>query len=279
MNNKNKGMTYIGADMVLAGDVHIQGPAMVAGQTKGTINSTDQIKIEPGGVVEGEVFCQEMRVSGLFKGKLHCNKLVIVSSGIVEGEVSSHQMEIYDGGQFIGMRTKGPDALALPQADAEQTSAQPSHQNSQQYSHQSRAVTAAHSAFSGRKFTYVAVATIVIIAAIVLQPTMSSVLNRGQALSSDINQVSVGQYPPSAPSVTEENAAVLLQEMDQQTLFSEQAEELINASQSDMTVAMEDLQALAQTSDDLGDSQDASEGGSTDDSDLTMPNATTLTKP
>ncbi|MCT8987678.1 polymer-forming cytoskeletal protein [Shewanella phaeophyticola] len=73
----------------------------------GTISSSSQINITVGGEVEGEVYCQEMRVSGVFKGKLHCNKLIIVSSGVVDGEVSSHQMEIYDGGQFVGMRSKG----------------------------------------------------------------------------------------------------------------------------------------------------------------------------
>jgi cytoskeletal protein CcmA (bactofilin family) len=272
MNNKNKGMTYIGADMALEGDVRIQGPAIVAGQTKGTINSTDQIKIELGGVVEGDVFCQEMRVSGVFKGKLHCNKLVIVSSGIVEGEVSSHQMEIYDGGQFIGMRTKGPDALGLPQADAEPTSLQTSHQP--------LLADAANSPFqTSRKLTYAAVAAIVIIAGVVLQPTISLALDNDQALSFDITQASVAQYLQSASSVTEENAAMLVQEVDQQTSFAEQDEELINAGQSDINVAMEDLQALAKTSEDLGDTQDASEADSNDDSDLTIPRATASPKP
>ncbi|AZG74578.1 polymer-forming cytoskeletal protein [Shewanella livingstonensis] len=261
MNNKNKGITYIGIDMALEGDVRLQGPAVVAGQTKGTINSTDQIKIEQGGVVEGEVFCQEMRVSGLFKGKLHCNKLVIVSSGIVEGEVASHQMEIYDGGQFVGMRTKGPDASGLPQADIELTSHQQAHKPS----------GAANSVFSGRKLIYAAVATIVIIAATVLQPTISKVLNGGQILSADINQANVAQYPQSTSSVTEDNAAVLLQEMDQQTSFVEQAEELINAGQSDINVAMEDLHALAQTSEALGDSQTTSDDVEQHESTLVMP--------
>ncbi|MFK3978236.1 bactofilin family protein [Shewanella vesiculosa] len=246
MNHKNKGMTYIGADMTLEGNVRIQGPAMVAGHTKGTINSTDQIKIELGGVIEGDVFCQEMRVSGLFKGKLHCNKLIIVSSGIVEGEVSSHQMEIYDGGQFIGMRTKGPDASQLPQAEAEQSS----HQQAQQAS-----VT--HSVFSGRKFTYAAVATILIIAGTILQPTISSALNRGQILSSDNNQASVEQYSQS--TATAEDAEVLFQDIDQQTSFVDQAEALIGAGQSDINVAMEDLHELAKTSEAMGDSQTASD--------------------
>ncbi|PKI07638.1 hypothetical protein CXF78_04435 [Shewanella sp. 11B5] len=263
MNNKNKGMTYIGVDMALEGDMHLQGPAMIAGQTKGKISSTDQIKIEPSGVVEGEVFCQELRVSGLFKGKLHCNKLIIVSSGIVEGEVSSHQMEIYDGGQFIGMRTKGPESSGLPQVDSERLASQG----------KTSSMSDNKTPISRGKLSLVAAAAIVIITAMIMQPTISSALNRTQAASTDMNQANTQQYPFAESSVTEENAAALLQEMDQQTSFAEQAEELINAGQSDINVAMEDLHALAQTSEELGDSQNVS------DSDNVEQNGSTITTP
>jgi cytoskeletal protein CcmA (bactofilin family) len=260
MNNKNKGMTYIGVDMALEGDMHIQGPAIIAGQTKGKISSTDQIKIEPSGVVEGEVFCQELRVSGLFKGTLHCNKLIIVSSGIVEGEVSSHQMEIYDGGQFIGMRTKGPESSGLPQVDNERFSEL----------NQTPSMPDKKTPISMGKLSLVAVAAIVIITAMVMQPTINSMLNRGQAPSADSNQANAQQYPQSALNITEENAAALLQEMDQQTSFAEQTEELINAGQSDINVAMEDLHALAQTSEALGDSQNVSDSDNVDQNGSTI---------
>ncbi|MDO6619730.1 polymer-forming cytoskeletal protein [Shewanella sp. 6_MG-2023] len=119
MNNKGNGVTFIGPDTSLDGDMTVQGPALVAGKVKGVIRSTDQVKIEVGGEIDGELFCQELRVCGEFKGKLHCNSLVIVSSGVVEGDVSSHKMEIYDGGQFLGARTKGPEEGVLPQATVE----------------------------------------------------------------------------------------------------------------------------------------------------------------
>ncbi|QBF83722.1 hypothetical protein EXU30_14240 [Shewanella maritima] len=114
MNSKAKQATVIGAQMNLQGEMDIQGPATIAGHTNGVIRSSADIVIEQGGLVEGELYCQSVKVCGQFKGKLFCNKLIIVSSGVVDGEVSSHQMEIYDGGQFIGKRTKGPDADTLP---------------------------------------------------------------------------------------------------------------------------------------------------------------------
>ncbi|MDD8059714.1 MULTISPECIES: bactofilin family protein [Shewanella] len=234
MNNNNKGITYIGADMSLEGDMTIQGPAMIAGKTVGTISSSSQINIAVGGEVEGEVYCQEMRVSGVFKGKLHCNKLIIVSSGVVDGEVSSHQMEIYDGGQFIGMRSKGPDESVLPQATSSTVN--------MPMMHDSQTKTPL------RKLTYAAVAAAVIIGGVLLQPTISSVLKSDQeqplqaSVNADVSESDIAK-----------NATLLLQDVDQQSVFVEQQEELISAGQSDINTAMEDLQALEQTSQDLGD--------------------------
>ena len=108
MSNKGNGVTFISAQTRFDGDVLLENTAVVAGQLRGKIESTGLVKIELGGEISGELTCQELRVSGRFTGKLRCKKLTIVSSGVVEGEVSSHQMEVYDGGQFIGQRTQGP---------------------------------------------------------------------------------------------------------------------------------------------------------------------------
>lgn len=259
MNNNNKGITYIGADMSLEGDMTIQGPAMIAGKTMGTIRSSSQINIAVGGEVEGEVYCQEMRVSGVFKGKLHCNKLIIVSSGVVDGEVSSHQMEIYDGGQFVGMRSKGPDESVLPPATSS-TIKMPTMQDS-------------HTKTSSRKLAYAAIAAAVIIGGVLLQPTISSVLNNDQELPL---QASVNT--DASESDIAQNAALLLQDVEQQSAFIEQQEELIGAGQSDINTAMEDLHALEQTSQELGDTlHDDEQHFEDSEAELSLP--TTSNKP
>jgi cytoskeletal protein CcmA (bactofilin family) len=113
---KHASVTYIGSDAVLKGDTLLQSAALVAGTVLGTLSSNDHIKIELGGVVEGEVHCKELKVSGTVRGKLHCEKLIIVSSGLVEGEVFCNQMEIYDGGQFIGSRSAMIKSQKAPMA-------------------------------------------------------------------------------------------------------------------------------------------------------------------
>lgn len=115
MGSKGNGITFISAQTSIEGDIQLESTALIAGKLQGKIDSAGQIKIELGGEISGELRCDELRVCGVFRGRACCNKLIIVSSGVVEGEVASHQMEIYEGGQFVGQRIKGPELDALPE--------------------------------------------------------------------------------------------------------------------------------------------------------------------
>ena len=100
------GLTYIAQGTKITGESRFSGDALVGGEIHGTIQSESSITIEPQGLINGEVVCREIKISGYFKGKLQCEKLTITGSGTVEGEVASSQMEIFEGGQFIGVRVK-----------------------------------------------------------------------------------------------------------------------------------------------------------------------------
>ncbi|MFB2659714.1 bactofilin family protein [Shewanella mangrovisoli] len=115
MGSKGNGVTFISASTSIEGEMQLAGTALVAGKLAGNIRCAGQIKIELGGEVSGELCCDELKVCGVFRGKVRCNKLVIVSSGTVEGEVLSHQLEIYEGGQFIGQRIIGQELEHLPE--------------------------------------------------------------------------------------------------------------------------------------------------------------------
>ena len=115
MGSKGNGVTFISASTSIEGEMQLAGTALVAGKLAGNIRCAGQIKIELGGEVSGELSCDELKVCGVFRGKVRCNKLVIVSSGTVEGEVLSHQLEIYEGGQFIGQRIIGQELEHLPE--------------------------------------------------------------------------------------------------------------------------------------------------------------------
>ncbi|BDM65187.1 DUF583 domain-containing protein [Shewanella sp. NFH-SH190041] len=100
------GLTYIAQGTRVTGESHFAGDALVGGEIHGTIQSEGTVTIEPSGLISGDIECQEIKVSGLLQGKLRCERLVITGTGTVEGDVSSNHMEIFEGGQFIGVRVK-----------------------------------------------------------------------------------------------------------------------------------------------------------------------------
>ncbi|WP_445945968.1 polymer-forming cytoskeletal protein [Shewanella sp.] len=104
-HSKAADVTYIGVDAQLQGEIKLQSGALIAGQLQGVLRSTSHVKVELSGVIEGDIYCKELKVCGVVKGRVFCDKLIIVSSGVVDGSLACQQMEIYDGGQFIGTRT------------------------------------------------------------------------------------------------------------------------------------------------------------------------------
>ncbi|NRD74653.1 polymer-forming cytoskeletal protein [Shewanella sp. VB17] len=100
------GLTFVAQGTILSGESHFAGEALIGGELYGKISSTGKITIEIDGYIEGELSCNELKVSGNFKGKLKCDKLHITHTGTVEGEVACESMEILEGGQFIGMRVR-----------------------------------------------------------------------------------------------------------------------------------------------------------------------------
>lgn len=105
-NKKTAGLTYIAQGSKITGESHFDDETLVGGAIYGKVTAENKLIIEANGLVDGELNCKELKVSGLFRGKLHCEKLTICGTGTVEGEVASKSMEIFEGGQFIGIRVK-----------------------------------------------------------------------------------------------------------------------------------------------------------------------------
>ncbi|GAA4875199.1 polymer-forming cytoskeletal protein [Ferrimonas pelagia] len=100
------GLTYISTDCRLSGELVLESDCMVDGSIEGTVTAKGSVIIEQQGRIEGELEAEEVRVSGHFKGKLKCKRLSITANGMVDGEVLSEKIEIFEGGQFVGTRLK-----------------------------------------------------------------------------------------------------------------------------------------------------------------------------
>ncbi|GAA5186314.1 polymer-forming cytoskeletal protein [Ferrimonas gelatinilytica] len=99
-------LTYIAEDCRLKGELTLDSDCLVEGNLEGTITAKGTVTIEQSGRIEGELEAAEVRVAGNFKGKLKCQRLSITANGMVDGEVLSEKIEIFEGGQFVGTRLK-----------------------------------------------------------------------------------------------------------------------------------------------------------------------------
>ncbi|KFZ37069.1 hypothetical protein HR45_12585 [Shewanella mangrovi] len=105
-NKKKSDITYIAKGTSITGTMYFDGDTLVGGSLQGEIHADRTVTIESDGIIDGQLRCLELKVAGIFRGKVSCEKLIITDSGNVEGEVSSTTMEIFEGGQFIGVRVK-----------------------------------------------------------------------------------------------------------------------------------------------------------------------------
>ncbi|MBL6734257.1 MAG: polymer-forming cytoskeletal protein [Shewanellaceae bacterium] len=103
---KTKPLTFISSGCKIDGVFNFEGDALIAGTLDGRIQSKSNVVIEKQGIFQGQLSCLELQVSGRFNGSVSCQRLIIHNDGSVEGEVYCEYMEIYDQGQFIGVRVK-----------------------------------------------------------------------------------------------------------------------------------------------------------------------------
>ncbi|MGS0682955.1 bactofilin family protein [Shewanella sp. 125m-7] len=123
---RSGGLTFIAQGTRFTGETEFAAEALIAGELFGKVNSSGSITIEQGGVIDGKLHCAELRVSGTFRGKLTCEKLNITSTGVVDGEVNCQSMEIFEGGQFIGMRVRDDIAFLPSNTEAKKSINTPS---------------------------------------------------------------------------------------------------------------------------------------------------------
>lgn len=99
-------LSFISKGTKLSGNIEFVGDVLIGGHVNGQIHSQGNIIVEQDGRIEGEIKCQEFTIDGFFKGRLICERLVIHSNGVVDGDVASTSMQIMEGGQFIGLRIR-----------------------------------------------------------------------------------------------------------------------------------------------------------------------------
>ena len=96
-NQQNK----IAAGTIITGDVEAEGCFRIEGTLKGTLRTSGKVVISKGGLIDGNLECENADIEGKFTGKLAITgTLSLKSSAEIEGEVKAAKLAIEPGAVF-----------------------------------------------------------------------------------------------------------------------------------------------------------------------------------
>ena len=113
------GKTIIASGSVFSGEFNeLAGALHVDGRIDGRIESEFDLSIGIQGEVKGYIKARTIVLSGVLEGKVACERIDILSTGKLIGELVSGEMTVEAGGKFIGESrelTEGDLILSLPE--------------------------------------------------------------------------------------------------------------------------------------------------------------------
>jgi len=104
------GLSFIGPEMTIGGDVTTTGPLHIDGRIDGHVRCEILIQGMTG-TIAGDIVAEEARIAGLVEGTVSARTIMIESTGRVTGDVAYETISIAAGAQIEG-RLARREALA-----------------------------------------------------------------------------------------------------------------------------------------------------------------------
>jgi cytoskeletal protein CcmA (bactofilin family) len=103
--------TLVGAGCKIKGDVVVRGSVLIQGEVEGAIHATEEVTIELGARVRGEVRAERASVAGKVEGDVKARDSLELQQGAhLHGDVYARSFRIQDGAIFQGNCHMGKDA-------------------------------------------------------------------------------------------------------------------------------------------------------------------------
>ena len=96
--------TLLGKEVLLKGEIHCGDRSLrIEGTLEGSVHSTGEVTIAPGGLVKGTIYAKHCIVTGRANGTLKIGEcLEIHGTGYVEGDVEVGTLVVDEGGTLQG---------------------------------------------------------------------------------------------------------------------------------------------------------------------------------
>ena len=95
--------TIVEDDISFTGSIKIKKTFLIRGNVNGTIDSTSDLVIDTGSVVNADIKAERVLVRGKVKGNVIGNKLIFVTaSGSIDGDITTGKVVLEPGCVFTG---------------------------------------------------------------------------------------------------------------------------------------------------------------------------------
>ena len=102
VDKSSEGTLFVGAGVVLRGDVEVPGAASVDGKFEGTLKAKTLI-VGQTGHVSGQISAETAEIRGMVDDQLEVkNRLVLRASGSISGQISYAKIMVEEGGSISG---------------------------------------------------------------------------------------------------------------------------------------------------------------------------------
>lgn len=92
----------------IEGDIRSDSNIRIDGRLKGTIHTKGRLVIGSSGIIEGEIICENADIEGVFIGKINVNQLLsLKSTAKLTGDIITSKLAIEPGAMFSGACSMG----------------------------------------------------------------------------------------------------------------------------------------------------------------------------
>lgn len=123
LNGEGAGISIIGPDLIIIGNLVSNGQVQVDGEVQGDIHGS-QVVIGEAARVTGSIISDEVVIRGTVTGSIRSRRIILQSESKVEGDLYHKSLAIEQGAYFEGKSRRVEDPLAgiqrpeLPSASA-----------------------------------------------------------------------------------------------------------------------------------------------------------------
>ena len=97
----NKEQNRISSGTILTGDIEAKGGFRIEGTLRGNLKTEGKVVISKGGLIKGDLICQNADFEGTFDGVLKVEEtLTLRATSVIDGEVSAGKLSIEPGASF-----------------------------------------------------------------------------------------------------------------------------------------------------------------------------------